>query len=347
MSTPVLSLRSVSKVFTSTGTRFMRRNNVNVIAAALQEVDFDVHEGEIVGLVGESGSGKTTMARLMNRLIKPSSGSVEAWGHDIAGYRHSHLSAYRKRVQMIFQNADSALHPFMSLRETLAEAIRLAGSSRSVAELLEAVGLPAKVADQYPSELSGGQKRRIGVARVLAMNPEVILADEPLAGLDTIVGFRILRLIQDLVREQNMSMVYITHDLEVAKEICDRVYVLYQGRVVDCGPSSILHVSDVGHPYVAELIENTVGIKEGFRSGRRSDSSDPQEATPPEGEVVKDITLLSESCPWLPRCSLYRKAGQPDICKSNRPKLLETHGGRKVACHLTAGRESDEASMVV
>lgn len=313
----------------------------------LCDVDFTALRGEIVGLVGESGSGKTTLAKHLNRLLRPTAGQILCDGHDIAGFDRHELVAHRRRVQMIFQNADAALHPFMRIEEILQEAIDLAHGTSSPAELIEQVGLSSASLRLRPSSLSGGQKRRVGIARILAVEPEVVLADEPLAGLDTIVGFRVLKLLYSLVRERGMTMIYITHDLEVAAQICDRIVVMYRGRVVDQGPGSMLLTADGGHPYVRELVENTLGIKRrrvGLTDSGITASSDSLSTS--DGSHGLDSQTPS-GCVWCPRCDLYRQLGQPEICRTDIPSWNRVASDRLVACHFKGEKSSHENAKAV
>ena len=223
-------------------------------------VDLEIPRGAALGLVGESGSGKTTIGRALVRLVKPSGGALVYDGVDIAGWDEDRLHPLRARLQMIFQDPQSSLNPRLTIGTTLQRPLEAfgrggdrAGRRRRVAELLETVGLPAAFAGRYPHELSGGQRQRIGIARALALEPEFIVADEIVSGLDVSSQAQILLLLRRLQAELNLTLVFISHDLSVVRVLCDRVAVLSAGRVVEAGETAAVF-ADPKHAYTRELL---------------------------------------------------------------------------------------------
>ncbi len=208
---------------------------------ALSQVSLQVRRGEIVGLIGESGSGKSTLARVLLGLQRPASGSVHAAGVDVYAMAPRAARAFRRRVQLVFQDAVGSLNPRFTVRATLAEALTVHGCvareacAERVAELLRRVGLSTETADQYPRELSGGQCQRVSIARALAVEPAVLIADEPVSALDVSVQARILKLLAGLRASLGLTVLLIAHDLAVVRAVCDRVYVLWEGQIVETG----------------------------------------------------------------------------------------------------------------
>ncbi len=247
---PLLSVRGLSKVFATTG------GDVQ----ALSDVSFDIPRGSIAGLVGESGSGKTTLGRCVLRLIEPTAGAVLFDGEDLIKSASPAMRAFRKRMQIIFQDPYSSLNPRMRVRDIIGEALiaHRIGSSRAdrraiVASLLEEVGLEADHMSRYPHEFSGGQRQRIGIARALAVEPEFIVADESVSALDVSVQAQILNLIQELRDRRDLTVLFIAHDLSVVEYLCDEIVVLYLGRVVETGPAREVYRTP-RHPYTRALL---------------------------------------------------------------------------------------------
>ncbi len=249
-SRPLLNIKGLSKTFpTAAG-----------LVQALSDVSFDIPKGSIVGLVGESGSGKTTLGRCVLRLIEPSAGEVRFDGEDLIRAPGSALKAFRKRMQIIFQDPYSSLNPRMRVRDIIGEALiaHRIGASRAdrraiVASLLEEVGLEADHMTRYPHEFSGGQRQRIGIARALAVEPEFIVADESVSALDVSVQAQILNLIQELRDRRDLTVLFIAHDLSVVEYLCDEIVVLYLGRVVETGPARDVY-GNPRHPYTRALL---------------------------------------------------------------------------------------------
>lgn len=226
---------------------------------ALDGIDMQIAAGETIGIVGESGSGKSTLARAIVRQNRPSAGVVRLDGQDVHALQGKDLTRFRQRVQMVFQNPYDSLNPRMSVREAVAEPLWRHGITdrRSaylrVDELLEMVDLPSALRDRRPRQLSGGQCQRVGLARALALRPQLLIADEITSALDVTTQAQILELLARLQREQKLTLLYISHDLAVVNSICERVYVFKGGRIVESGPTRQV-LNDPQHPYTQELV---------------------------------------------------------------------------------------------
>jgi peptide/nickel transport system ATP-binding protein len=255
----VLSVDGLRKSYRS-GTLFGGRNPAT---QAVKGVSFRVHRGETVGLVGESGSGKSTVARCVARLVDADGGSVMLGDIDLRPLSRRQLRPLRKRVQMIFQDPYSSLNPRRKVGRLIAEGPMVHGMPEREAmarchDLLELVGLGSRVADRYPEEFSGGQRQRIGIARALALDPQLLIADEPVSALDVSVQAQVLRLLADIRDRLHLSMLFITHDLRVAAQVCDTIAVMRYGEIVESGPTSRIF-ADPQHPYTRELLAAVPG----------------------------------------------------------------------------------------
>jgi oligopeptide/dipeptide ABC transporter ATP-binding protein len=254
---PMISVRGIKTHFLlESGFVFKRQTGV---VKAVDDVAFDVRPGEVLGLVGESGSGKSTLARTIMQLIPPTGGTVMLGGRNLTAGTAAEVRAARRDLQMVFQDPFASLNPRLTVFATLAEPLRVHGIvpeeqvAARVTRLMEQVGLAARFAGKYPHEFSGGQRQRIAIARALALEPKVIIADEPVSALDVSIQAQILNLLARLVREMNLTMIFIAHDLSVVKHISDRIAVMYQGRIVEIG--NALNVIDrPQHPYTRTLI---------------------------------------------------------------------------------------------
>ncbi|USS90630.1 ABC transporter ATP-binding protein [Fructilactobacillus carniphilus] len=227
---------------------------------AVDDISFDIYEGETLGLVGESGSGKTTTGRSIIRLYNPTSGDVYFHDENIAKLKNKHLKDFRKQMQMIFQDPYASLDPRMKVKDIIAEGIdihHLAQNSedrdRQVADLLKKVNLNPEFANRYPHEFSGGQRQRIGIARALAVQPDFIIADEPISALDVSIQAQVVNLLQDIQEEQGLTYLFIAHDLSMVKYISDRIAVLYKGKIVEMAETEEVYNHPL-HPYTQSLL---------------------------------------------------------------------------------------------
>ncbi|MFO1460381.1 MAG: dipeptide ABC transporter ATP-binding protein [Verrucomicrobiota bacterium] len=293
---------------------------------AVDGVSLRVEAGEAVGLVGESGCGKTTLGRAVLRLIPSTSGRVLFEGNDLAALSSRRLRPWRRKFQMVFQDPFSSLNPRLTVGESVGEALDIHGmvpdrTARAdrIRALLESVGLQAEHATRFPHEFSGGQRQRIGIARALAVEPRLIVCDEPVSALDVSVQAQVINLLQDLQKERGLSLLFISHDLAIVEHLCDRVAVMYLGRLVETGPCRLL-ARDPRHPYTKALLSAVPVVDPDSRRKRIVLEGDvPSPLHPPSG------------CPFHPRCPVAEVR-----CRSEVPQLKELEKGRQVACHLVS-----------
>jgi len=262
----MLSVKNLTKTYRSGGGLFRARRVVH----AAKNVTLSIRKGETLGLVGESGSGKTTVGRCLVRLIEPDSGRMDFRGVDLNAFSGRQLRPFRKKIQMIFQDPFASLNPRHKVGDIVAAGPIAFGATRLEAQkrahdLLRLVGLEPSAAERYPHEFSGGQRQRIGIARALALDPELLIADEPVSALDVSVQAQVLDLLADIKRRMNLSMLFITHDLRVAAQVCDRVAVMYQGEIVEQGITADLF-REPNHPYTQTLLDAIPGKH--WRAGR-------------------------------------------------------------------------------
>jgi peptide/nickel transport system ATP-binding protein len=300
---------------------------------AVDDVSFEIYRGETLGLVGESGCGKTTVGRTLVRLYQPTDGTIIFDGQDISRLSQRRLRPLRRRMQMVFQDPYSSLNPRQSVGNIIAEPLRVHGSGagrdveRSVRHLLDVVGLPASAVSRYPHEFSGGQRQRIGLARSLALNPDLIIADEPVSALDVSIQAQIINLLEDLQDEFHLTFLFIAHDLAVVRHISDRIAVMYLGKIVEVAPSDQLYASPL-HPYTIALLSAVPIPDPSVEHGRERiilTGDLPSPASPPPG------------CRFHTRCP-FRQAAR---CDTEVPELRVVDG-HSVACHyaeeIKAGR---------
>jgi oligopeptide/dipeptide ABC transporter ATP-binding protein len=320
---PLIEIRGLSKTYPLRGGMLDRvRGKPSATLRALQDVDLSIYRGEIVGLVGESGSGKTTLGRCLLRLVEPTDGQVLFDGQDILRLSASQLRPMRRKLQMIFQDPYSSLNPRMTIYDTLAEIFAVhrlcppAEIKARVAELLQLVGLPPDVSARYPRHLSGGQRQRVGIARALALEPEFIVADEPVSAVDVSIQAQVLNLLLDLKDRLHLTLLFIAHDLSVVQSISNRVAVMYLGRLVEVAPVRSLY-SIPRHPYTQGLLLAAPQPDPKHRTQRVALEGDPPSPLqPPPG------------CPFHTRCYLATER-----CRVEVPPLLDLGGGQQVACH--------------
>jgi oligopeptide/dipeptide ABC transporter ATP-binding protein len=288
---------------------------------AVDDVSFAVTAREIVGLVGESGSGKSTLARAILRLLEVTSGSVRFDGVELLGLDAAALKGIRQRMQVIFQDPYASLNPRMTAGDNIAEGLLLQGGmaraqrAAAVAELLGQVGLPAAAAQRYPREFSGGQRQRIGIARALAVQPTLLVADEPVSALDMSIQAQILNLLLDQQEQRGLALLFIGHDLSVIRHFCDRIMVMYLGRIVEIGPTEAVF-SNAGHPYTRALIDAAPVTHPARRKVRDVLAGDPPSPhAAPAG------------CAFQGRCRYAI-----DACRKITPPLRQLADGHAAAC---------------
>ncbi len=319
MSAPFLEILDLKTHFpVEKGVFFRRREGV---VKAVDGVTLSLRQGEVLGLVGESGCGKSTFGRTVLQLIPPTHGRVLLEGREISALAGRELRAARKDFQMIFQDPYASLNPRMTVYSALAEAVRahrrLPGSEvqARVSSLLQKVGLSPAHARKYPHEFSGGQRQRIAIARALAVEPKLIVADEPVSALDVSIQGQIINLLESLLKEMHLTLIFISHDLSVVKHISDRIAVMYLGRVVEIGPASDVFAHPL-HPYTRALA-SAIPIPDPDRESRRQrmilPGDPPSPMNPPSG------------CPFHPRCPFAIPA-----CAQQIP-AFEGFGGSQVA----------------
>lgn len=311
--TPLLELRDLSKTYPGRDGRPVQ---------AVSQVSLSIAAGEVLGIVGESGCGKSTLGRTLLRLTEPSGGQILFRGQDITRAYGAALKAVRRQMQVIFQDPFGALNPRHRISTILSEPLAVQGIGTAatraarVAELLALVGLPPDAAARFPHEFSGGQRQRIAIARALALEPALIVADEAVSALDVSVQSQIINLIADLRRRLGLSILFISHDLSVIRHISDRIAVMYLGRIVETGPTEAV-IAAPRHPYTQALLSAVPrpGVP---RAGRvRLSGEVPDPAAPPPG------------CAFHTRCPLAT-----DRCRSERPALAPRADRHEVACHL-------------
>ena len=295
---------------------------------AVDDVSFDIKPGETVGLVGESGSGKSTLGRVITQLLPATSGHVFFDGVDLTTLRGERLRQQRKNLQMIFQDPFASLDPRMTVGDIIAEPLVNFGlhdhkeKDRKVQELLRVVGLNPYFNNRYPHEFSGGQRQRIGVARALALNPKLIVCDEPISALDVSIQAQIINLLEDLQREFKLTYLFIAHDLSVVRHISDRVMVMYLGKLVEIAPSELLYDSQE-HPYTKALLSAIPVPDPKIESQRR--------LVELSGEIPSPL-LPPTGCRFHTRCPIARV---PGICADEDPPLEEKSPDRFAACHFS------------
>ncbi|WP_274627398.1 ABC transporter ATP-binding protein [Arvimicrobium flavum] len=321
---PLVSIRDLRKVFPIRGGPFRR---IQRHLHAVDGVSFDIAEGETLGLVGESGCGKSTLARCVARLAEPSDGSVVFAGEDITHRTMREMRPLRRRIQLIFQDPMASLNPRKKVGSILRDALRIQGVAGSrqeerarVSALLEQVGLSPAYADRLPRELSGGQRQRIGIARALALEPGLIVADEPVSALDVSVQAQILNLMKDLQEQLGLTILFISHDLGVIRHVSDRIGVMYLGKLVELAPANAFYEAPL-HPYSRALLA-AVPLPDPEargRSGKGIEGDIPSPLNPPSG------------CRFHTRCPIAQ-----DICARLEPALEDHGGGRLAACHFAS-----------
>ena len=300
-------------------------SRVRAHVKAVDDVSFSLAPGETLGLVGESGCGKTTLGRAIVRLIEPTAGSIRFEGEDIAGMNGRALRSRRRKFQMIFQDPFGSLNPRMTVEDIIGEALDIHGLTENqsarrarASDLLKAVGLDAAYAQRYPHEFSGGQRQRIGIARALAVEPKLIVCDEPVSALDVSVQAQIINLLQELQQKLGIAYLFIAHDLAVVEHISRRVMVMYLGKVVELAAAKEI-IRAPKHPYTQALISAVPEVDPDTKRQRIMLPGDvPSPIDPPSG------------CGFHPRCPVAERP----MCAAQRPSLREISPAHCVSCHL-------------
>jgi oligopeptide transport system ATP-binding protein len=311
----------------SKGLLFQRHSGT---VRAVDGVTFSIEQGDTLGLVGESGCGKSTTGRAIARLNRPTAGSIRLDGQELTTLDGSALRSMRRRLQMIFQDPYSSLNPRMTVAAIIGEPLEIHGvgtvreRAQRVRELLSVVGLSRQALDRYPHQFSGGQRQRIGIARALALNPDVIIADEPISALDVSIQAQILNLLGRLQRDFRLTYLFIAHDLAAVRHISSRVLVMYLGRIVEFAPSRELYRRPL-HPYTVALLSAVPIPDPAVEASRRRivlKGDVPSPANPPTG------------CLFHPRCWLRERLGNPAQCSEISPPLRPLDTNHTVACHF-------------
>ena len=324
-----MNIRGLVKTYPIKGGAFQK---VLGTVKAVDGVDLEIRQGEALGLVGESGCGKSTFGRAILRLEEPDAGSVEFNGVDVLKLSRKDLKPYRRDAQVVFQDPFGSLDPRTSVGDSIAEGLRVQGVSRKqrgqrVADVLELVGLESYHANRYPHEFSGGQRQRIGIARALAVDPKFLVLDEPVSALDVSIQSQILNLLNQLQRELDLTLLFIAHDLSVVEHLCDRIAVMYLGRIVEIASRDDLFANPT-HPYTEALLsaipvpDPTVDRKRILLEGDL-----PSPLNPPSG------------CTFHTRCPIAVEG----ICDVSAPQLrpVNDHQSHEASCHLRTGDHQD------
>jgi len=321
MPEPLLEVRDVHMDFTITDSAVRRARRIPAeVLSAVDGVDLEIMRGEALGLVGESGCGKSTLGRCIVGLHAPTAGEIRYAGEPLHAKR---ARSERRRVQMVFQDPYSSLNPRMTVRQTLSELLRVhkmvprSGIDARCRELLDLVGLPPRALDSHPRNFSGGQRQRVSIARALALQPELLVADEPVSALDVSVQATVLNLLDELRRELGLTMLFIAHNMAVVRHVCDRVAVMYLGRIVETAETEELF-SNARHPYTQGLLRAVPRLVPGRESESAAVAGDPPSPidVPP-------------GCRFHPRCPI----AQP-VCSEQDPELAGRESAHLAACHF-------------
>ncbi len=314
---PILVASSIGKTFSlETDLVSKIKNKISgkeaPVLEALSDVSFELYRGETLGILGESGSGKSTLARVLMGIYSPESGQATLDNLDVFSSDSNVKFRVLRKMQMVFQDPFGSLDPRMTVRQILLEPLKIHGLKDfdRIESSLEEVGLGIEALDRYPSEFSGGQRQRIGICRSLMLNPEIVIADEAVSALDVSVQAQILGLLMDLKEKRNLSLIFISHDVAVVRQLADRIILLFKGRIVEELPSDCL-LKDASHPYTKSLLNSALYLREG------GELVDP---------VVKDNVKLGTACPYFAFCSdSFEKC-------SKAPAFFPLHEGHRVAC---------------
>ncbi len=334
----LLQVRGLKKHFPIVGGLLKRQIGT---VYAVDGVDFDVKAGETFSLVGESGCGKTTLGRSVLRLIEPTAGQITFAGRDITHITPDEFRPLRRKMQIIFQDPFGSLNPRMPVSDIIGEGLLAQGMKerkardKKVEDSLELVGLRREYTRRYPHEFSGGQRQRIGIARALALGPDIVVCDEPVSALDVSIQSQVLNLLLDLRRDLNLTYIFISHNLSVVQYFSDRVGVMYLGKIAELGSVEQLY-KDPRHPYTVALLSAIPDANPRRRKKRLVLKGDvPSPAAPPSG------------CRFHTRCWLREKLGNPERCSTEEPILRDFGGGHQTACHFAEEISAETVSAAV
>ena len=302
----------------------------------MDDVSFFIRDGETLGLVGETGCGKTTIGRTILKLTRPDSGRILFEGQDITAFSMKQMRPLRSRMQMIFQDLDAALNPKMRVQTILEEALHVhrkfnkSATRDRVADLLEMVALKKNILSHYPGELSGGEKRRVGIARSLAVGARFIVADEPTSALDVSIQAQVVNLLKTLQNTFGLSFLFISHDLRIVEVVSHKVAVMYMGKIVEMGLAGSI-AQRPHHPYSRILWSSLVD-----KRSHEADMDTPIRTRSKSMWRLYRFKRPAAGCRFAPRCPVFRAQGSPDICTdpASAPELVEVEKGHKVACHF-------------
>ncbi|HXQ40266.1 MAG TPA: oligopeptide/dipeptide ABC transporter ATP-binding protein [Candidatus Udaeobacter sp.] len=326
---PLLAVKDLAVHFPITRGLLWQRHAGAV--RAVDGVSFDLHYGQTLGLVGESGSGKSTTGRALVRLNEPTAGSIRLEGRDILGPSSEVGAELRRRVQMIFQDPYSSLNPRMTVGAIIGEPLAIHGRGDAaerrarVLELLDIVGLPRRSMTRFPHQFSGGQRQRIGIARALALDPDLVIADEPISALDVSIQAQILNLMKRLQKDLGLAYLFISHDLAAVRYISNRIMVMYLGRIVEVADASELYRRPL-HPYTIALLSAAPVPNPRIEASRKRII------------LAGDMPSSSEvpaGCRFRSRCWLCKRLGDPEECRTREPELTAVQRGGSVACHFS------------
>lgn len=319
----ILQVSNLTKNYSTSAGKF---GTTRKEVLAVDHVTMQVYRGETLGVVGESGCGKSTLGKIITHLLEPTSGEIYFEGEDIFAKKGAKLRELRQKMQIVFQDPYASLNPRMTIGDIIAEPLEIAGKNENkmerVIQLLEQVGMNQRDLRRFPGEFSGGQRQRVCIARAIALNPELLVCDEPVSALDVSVQSQILNLFNRLKKELGLTYIFISHDLSVVRHISDRICVMYLGNIVETGTTEAVY-NYPEHPYTQCLLAAVLKPMPGSRHQHKTGDS---------GEIVKKANV-SAGCPFYPRCPKAM-----ECCKTTKPEMTDMGEGHMVKCHLVSGK---------